>query len=118
VRYMLLIHGEEGAWDRSTDSERDEVRERYGKIAARMQEHGHLVEADELREAASSTIVRVRDGGTVVADGPFIETREQLGGYFLVSCDFDTAVAYASAMPGAESGAIEVRPSAGGDGPR
>jgi hypothetical protein len=116
VKYMLLIHGEQGRRGPTTESERDEVRERYGKIAAQMQEHGHLIEADELAEAASSTIVRVRDGSTVVTDGPFTETREQLGGYFLVSCDRDTALRYAAAMPGAGSGAIEVRSVAGHDG--
>ena len=110
MQYMLLIHGEEGGWDEASEAERADVYERYGKLSAQMREHGHIVGGEELQAAASAKIVRVRDGETLVADGPFAETKEQLGGYYLVDCDLETALAYAAQIPGAEEGAIEVRP--------
>lgn len=110
ARYMLLIHGEETSWEHAGEVERGRMYEDYGKLFARMQEHGHLVEADELQVAAAAKVVRVREGQTGVVDGPYAETKEQLGGYFLVDCDLDTALAYAAAIPGARTGAVEVRP--------
>jgi hypothetical protein len=111
VRYLLLIHGEEAAWEAAPEADRAEMYEAYGKVFAQMQEHGHLIEADELRSASTSKLVRVRDGETSIVDGPYAETKEQLGGYFLVDCDLETALAYAAAIPGSRTGAIEVRPA-------
>jgi hypothetical protein len=111
ARYLLLIHGEEAPWEEATDADRAAMYEEYGALVERMRAQGHLVEADELRPAADATIVRVRDGATRTMDGPFTETKEQLGGYFLVECDLETAIGYAAALPGARSGAIEVRPA-------
>ena len=110
TRYMLLIHGEEASWETVGDTERAEVYEEYGKLLARMQEHGHLIEGDELQASTAAKLVRVREGDTQVVDGPFTETKEQLGGYFLVDCDLDAALAYAAAIPGAQAGTVEVRP--------
>lgn len=111
ARYMLLIHGEEAPWKEATEADRAATYEEYGALVARMRTQGHLVEADELTPAGDATIVRVRDGTTRTVDGPFTETKEQLGGYFLVDCDLGTAIDYAAALPGARSGAIEVRPA-------
>ena len=81
-----------------------------GKLVARMREHGHPIEADELHRAADAKIVRMRGGSAEITDGPFAETKEQLGGYFLVECDLEAAIGYAAALPGAATGAVEVRP--------
>ena len=110
TRYMLLIHVDETGWDGLSENERAGVYERYGKVSAAMREHGHFVAGDELHPAAEATIVRVRDQAPQVLDGPFTETREQLGGYFLVDCSLEEALAYAAAIPGAATGAVEVRP--------
>jgi hypothetical protein len=110
MRYMLLIHGSEDAWDALSEAERTAQYERYGKLQREMEEHGHFVAGDELDAAASARLVRVRDGETIVSDGPFTETKEQLGGHFIVECDLETAVGYAARIPAAEGGTIEVRP--------
>jgi len=110
MRYMLLILGSEHGWDALSEAERSAQYERYGKLQREMEEHGHYVAGDELDAAASAKLVRVRDGETVVSDGPFTETKEQLGGHFTVECDLDTALAYAAKIPAAEGGTIEVRP--------
>lgn len=110
MRYMLLIHGSEDGWDALTEAERESQYERYGKLQREMEEHGHYVGGDELDAAASAKLIRVRDGETLVSDGPFTETKEQLGGHFTVECDLETALAYAARIPAAEGGTIEVRP--------
>ena len=110
MRYILLIHGIEERWNQLPEAERAAQYERYGKLNAEMQEHGHAVSGDELAPAAAAKLVRVRDGETSVTDGPFAETKEQLGGYFVVDCDLETALAYAAKIPAAEGGTIEVRP--------
>jgi hypothetical protein len=110
MRYILLIHGSEDAWERLSDAERAAQYERYGKLQREMEEHGHYVGGDELAPAASGKLVQVRSGSTTVTDGPFAEAREQLGGYFVVECDLDTALRYAAGIPAAEGGTIEVRP--------
>ena len=110
MRYMLLIHGSEDGWDALSEAEREAQYERYGKLQREMEEHGHYVGGDELDAAASAKLIRVRDGETLVSDGPFTETKEQLGGHFTVECDLETALAYAARIPAAEGGTIEVRP--------
>jgi hypothetical protein len=110
MRYILLIHGREQAWDDLSAEERAAQYERYGKLQREMEEHGHHVSGDEIAEAASAKLVRVREGRTIVSDGPFAETKEQLGGYFVVDCDEETALRYAAEIPAAEGGTIEVRP--------
>ncbi len=110
MRYALLIHGSEDAWSGLSDAERAAQYERYGKLQREMEEHGHYVGGDELASAASAKLVRIRGGETIVSDGPFAETKEQLGGHFTVECDLDTALRYAARIPAAEGGTIEVRP--------
>jgi hypothetical protein len=110
MRYILLIHGDESAWDTMSDAERAAQYERYGKLQREMEEHGHYVAGDEIGPAGSAKVLRVQGGGeTVVTDGPFAETKEQFGGYFVVDCDLETALAYAAQIPAAAGGAIEVR---------
>jgi hypothetical protein len=110
MRYMLLIHGDESAWDGLSDEERAAQYERYGTLQRDMEERGHYVAGDEIAAAASAKLIRVRGGETLISDGPFAETKEQFGGYFVVECDLDTALAYATAIPAAEGGTVEVRP--------
>ena len=110
TRYLLLIHAEESGWADLSEDERARIYEGYGKVSAAMHEHGHFLSGDELHPAAEAKVVRVRDEAPQVLDGPFTETREQLGGYYLVDCSLDEAVAYAAAIPAAATGAVEVRP--------
>ena len=110
MRYMLMIHGEESAWDRLSDAERSAQYERYGELQRQMQDRGHYVDGEEIASAGTAKLVRVRGGERVVSDGPFAETKEQLGGYFVVDCDLDTAIEYAAGIPAAEGGTVEVRP--------
>lgn len=116
MRYILLIHGSEDAWDRLSDEERAAQYERYGTLQGEMEDRGHHVAGDEVAAASTAKLVRVRDGDTVVTDGPFAETKEQFGGYFVVECDLDTALGYAAKIPAAEGGTIEVRPIVEGPG--
>jgi hypothetical protein len=109
MRYALLIHGEEAAWESLGDEERTAQYAEYGKLAAEMEERGHARGGDELARAATAKLVQVRHGERIVADGPFAETKEQLGGYFIVECDLETALDYAARIPAAKGGTIEVR---------
>jgi hypothetical protein len=110
VRYMLLIHGNESGWDTLSDEERRAQFERYGARQREMEARGHSVAGDELASATSATIVRVRDGGTTVSEGPLTDAEEQYGGSFTVDRDLDTAIAYAAKIPAAERGTMEIRP--------
>ncbi len=110
MRYMLLIHGRESGWESLSDAERAGHYERYGKLQREMEEHGHYVGGCEMDVASSAKLVRVRDGRAVVSDGPFSDAEEQFGGYFLVDCDRETALAYAAGIPAAEGGTIEAQP--------
>ena len=110
MRYMLLIHGRESGWDNSSEADRAARYERYGMLQREMEEHGHYMGGDEIDVASSVKLVRVRDGKTIVSDGPFSESEEQFGGYFLVDCDQESALAYAAEIPAPEGGTIEVRP--------
>jgi hypothetical protein len=106
MRYLLMIAGEE------TRAPSDPaVLEAYGAWTKEAAERGILLGGERLRPTADATTVRVRHGETLTTDGPFAETKEQLGGYFLVDCkDLDDAVMAASKLPGATTGSVEVRP--------
>lgn len=83
----------------------------YGEFMAEMGGRGVLQGGERLRDTTDATTVRVRDGETLTSDGPFAETKEQIGGYFLVDCkDLDEAIEIAAKIPGANHGSIEVRP--------
>jgi hypothetical protein len=103
---MLLIYSSENGAPPEQD-----VMERYGAFTKDVQDSGKLVTADRLQPAAAATTVRIRNGETHVTDGPFAETKEQLGGYYVLECEnIDEALAYAAKIPAAENGSIEVRP--------
>jgi hypothetical protein len=111
MRYAMLICADEN-WVAGLD-ERDEqaVLARYGDFMAEMNDRGVLQGGERLRPTSDATTVRVRDGETLTTDGPFAETKEQVGGFFLVDCkDLDEAIEIAAKIPAAVNGSIEVRP--------
>jgi hypothetical protein len=108
VKYMLLIYTDEQAW---TEGEREHCYAESIQLTHQLKSNGQYVAASPLLPVATATSVRVREGKRLVTDGPFAETREQLGGYFLVEAeDLDGAIAIAARIPGARKGTVEVRP--------
>jgi len=111
MRYMLLIYTDERAEPKDGTPEQMKMLQGYGAFTEEVNKLGISESSERLRPIADATTVRIRDGKTVVTDGPFAETREQLGGYYLLNCkDLDQAIALAAKIPGAEFGSIEVRP--------
>lgn len=108
MKYMLLIYHEEHALD---EDEREECYVESTQLAHQLKANGQFLAASPLQPASMATSVRVREGKRFVTDGPFAETREQLGGYFLVDAkDLDEAIAIAERIPMARKGTVEVRP--------
>src|ERR1700758_1602005 len=108
VKYMLLIYADEGAW---TEPERERCYDESTELAHQLKVKGQYLAASPLQPVATATSVRVRESKRTVTDGPFAETREQLGGYFLVEAkDLDEAIAIAGRIPGARKGTVEIRP--------
>ena len=110
MKYMLLIYQDEPSWDEITETERQAIYLEYRKLRDELTSRGKFVTGSQLQPIATATTVRVRDGKELVTDGPFAETHEQLGGYFLVeAANLDEATAIAARMPSARTGTIEVR---------
>jgi hypothetical protein len=108
MKYMLLIYHEEHVLD---EAEREECYVESTQLAHQLKANGQYLAASPLQPASMATSVRVRDGKRFVTDGPFAETREQLGGYFLVDAkDLDEAIGIAEKIPMARKGTVEVRP--------
>ena len=108
MKYMLLIYGDEQAL---TEAERKDCYAESMQLAHDIKANGQYVAANPLHPTAMATSVRVRDGKRLVTDGPFAETREQLGGYFLIDAkNLDEAIAIAARIPMARKGTVEVRP--------
>lgn len=109
MKYMLLLYGSE---EREMEpAELDAIMDEYWAYDDMLREKGHLIAGEALQPTATATTVRVRNGATQTADGPFAETKEQLGGfYFLEAKDLDEAIALAARVPDARNGSIEVRP--------
>lgn len=108
MRYMLLIYGDEQALD---ETEREDCYRESTQLAHHIQSAGQYLAAAPLHPTSTATSVRVRAGKRLVTDGPFAETREQLGGYFLIDAtDLDEAIAIAAQIPMARLGTVEVRP--------
>ncbi len=111
MQYMLMIFESEAARRDMSPEQGQAVFAAYGEFTKSIVESGHFKAGDALQPVATATSVRVRDGKTVTTDGPFAETREQLGGYYLVeAADLDEAIGIAARIPGAKTGTIEVRP--------
>jgi hypothetical protein len=113
MKYMLLIYHEEKAWDALTEQERQDIYSQYRQFSEEIAASGNYLSGSELHPVSTATSVRVRDGKLLSTDGPFAETKEQLGGYYLVEAkDLDEATALAARIPSAKTGTIEVRPLA------
>ena len=111
MQYALLICDDESAYLARSPEEGQASLAEYMKFGEEMGKRGVLVGGQRLRPTTDATTVRVRDGETLTSDGPFAETKEQIGGYFIVDCkNLDEAIEVASKIPGARSGSIEVRP--------
>jgi hypothetical protein len=108
VKYMLLIYGDENAL---SESERVACYKESSQLVDKLAANGQFVATAPLHPTAAATSVRMRGGKRLVTDGPFAETHEQLGGYYIVEAkDLDEAIAIAGQIPGAKWGTVEVRP--------
>lgn len=111
MQYLLLIYTQESVYDGMSEAARTALSNEYTEFTRGIVQGGQLRGGERLRPVATATTVRVRDGKTVLTDGPFAETREQLGGFYLVEAkDQDEAIALAARIPSARHGSIEVRP--------
>lgn len=111
MKYMLLIHDDEQGWAKLSDAERQKIYAEYGQFGQSVKASGNYLAGAQLQPTTTATSVRVRDGKRLVTDGPFAETREQLGGYYLVEAkNLDEAIGIAARIPSASFGTIEVRP--------
>lgn len=108
MKYMLLIYTEEASW---TEERLADCYKESAQVAQDLQASGHYIAASPLHFTPAATSVRVRAGKRLVTDGPFAETREQLGGFFLIDApDLDAAIGIAGRIPGARVGTVEIRP--------
>jgi hypothetical protein len=111
MKYMLLIYGDEHAWTSLDEAAQQAVFAEYFQLEEELRAAGQYLLGEPLQPTSTATTVRRREGRTLVTDGPFAETREQLGGFFLLEVpDLDTALAIAARIPTALHGSIEVRP--------
>jgi hypothetical protein len=111
MHYLLSIYSDESGRADATPEDGARMMAAYDAFTNEVKAAGAFVAGDGLQPTSTATTVRVRDGETLLTDGPFAETREQLGGYYLLDCaDLDDAVRWAAKVPGALYGSIEVRP--------
>src|SRR5438876_12255179 len=111
MQYALLIYDDEKAWANMSEEERNALYGEYFAFTNELRGSGAYVDGNPLQPTSDATTVRVREGDQVVTDGPFAETKEQLGGYYIVESEsVDEAIAWAAKIPGARLGSIEVRP--------
>jgi hypothetical protein len=108
MKYMLLIYENEQTLD---DDVRDDCYDESRELAHQMQQAGQFLGTAPLQPTSAATSVRVREGKPLITDGPFAETREQLGGFFMIDVkDLDEAIGLAARIPGARRGTVEIRP--------
>ncbi len=111
MKYILLIYSSEQQWNAMTPQQVQGMMGQYRTFTQSIQASGHMVGGDRLDGVSTATTVRVRDGKTLTTDGPYAETKEQLGGYYLIEAkDIDEAIGIAARLPGASYGSVEVRP--------
>lgn len=111
MQYLLLIYDDESKWASMSEAETGKFFDAYNAFTNSVKESGNYIAGEALQPTTTASTVRVRDGKTVTTDGPFAETREQLGGYYLVEAkDLDEAIAIAARIPSAMIGSVEVRP--------
>jgi hypothetical protein len=111
MKYAFTIYGDESQRESASDEDRQAMTQAYGALTQEMEQKGVLVAGEGLYPTQTATTVRVREGERSVTDGPFAETKEQLGGFYVLDCkDLDEAIEWAAKIPGAQFGSIEVRP--------
>ena len=111
MRYMLLIYDRESDWAAMSEEESGKMFQEYMTFTEDIRTSGHMVSGDALQPVSTATTVRVRNGKTVPTDGPFAETREQLGGFYIIEAkDLDEATSIAARIPGSRTGSVEIRP--------
>lgn len=108
MKYMLLIYADEQVW---TEAERERCYKESTELTHQLKANGQYLGASPLHPVSTATSVQVRNGKRLITDGPFAETREQFGGYFMVEAkDLDEAIGIAERIPGAQKGTVEIRP--------
>jgi hypothetical protein len=113
MQYLCLIYSDETIWPKMSKSDAESMMAEYMAFTAKVKESGHYLGGNRLQPTHTSTSVRIRNGSLSATDGPFAETKEQLGGYYLIEAkDLNDAIQVASRIPGAKYGTIEVRPIA------
>ena len=113
MKYMLLIYHDEQVWNNHSEPERQKIYAEYRQLIDELRSRGQYLAGDELQLTSTAKSVRVRNGKQILTDGPFAETREQVGGFFMIEAtDLQEATAIAARIPSARTGAIEVRPVA------
>ncbi|MGA2778038.1 MAG: YciI family protein [Steroidobacteraceae bacterium] len=111
MQYMLLIYGDEKRWGEMSETEIQQTMEAYVDFSKALAASGALRGGSELSSVSTATTVRVRNGKALATDGPFAETKEQLGGYYLIDVpNLDEAIKWAARVPSALDGSIEIRP--------
>jgi len=111
MEYLLLLHSDPKGWETMNETERAQGMAAYMAFGDALRKADVLRGSNRLRPADTATTVRIREGKTEVQNGPFIETREELGGYYLIDVkDLDAALSWAARCPGAGHGSVEVRP--------
>jgi hypothetical protein len=111
MKYALTIYVDEAGREQASDEERQATSLAYMELTQEMEQKGALVAGEGLYPTPTATTVRVREGERNVTDGPFAETKEQLGGFYVLDCkNLDEAIEWAEKIPGAQSGSVEIRP--------
>jgi hypothetical protein len=111
MKYLLMICTDEATEAKMPQAGTAEMMKQYFAFTQDAKDKGVYIGGNALQPTSTATTVRVRDGKTITSDGPFTETKEQIGGYYLFECkDLDQAIAWAARIPGASHGAVEVRP--------
>jgi hypothetical protein len=114
MKYMLLIYQNEAAMQEASEAQINETMGAYAAYTKAMRDSGAFVAGDRLSPSTSATTVRVANGAKKVLNGPYAETKEQLGGFYIIDVpDLDAALSWAARCPGAQRGALEVRPMFG-----
>jgi hypothetical protein len=111
MQYLLLLHADENGWSKMTEAEQQQGYAAYMSYTEALKKAGTYVGSNRLQPVATATTVRVSNGKQQVLDGPYADSKEQLGGYYLIEApDLDAAISWAARCPGAGHGTIEVRP--------
>ncbi len=111
MKYAFTIYRDEGRRESATPEQQLEMSQAYGALTQEMEEKGVMVAGEGLYPTATATTVRVREGERDVTDGPFAETKEQLGGFYVLDVkDLDEAIEWAAKIPGSQFGSVEIRP--------